>query len=203
MKLKELTKHPCLKGLLQATMYQRKDKSRSLRHSRRKALPKYKVQHWALICRSISLPSVFLWHRFTSQLQSVLPKALWVRADIVPDCICSASAAQEGFTVPACSHNSSKGKGHSCFPPQNRNSAAESLKTPTAISLSPEPKAYYGTGQCFTPLSSACRCIESSNKRCILNPPITKKQKGGSSIHTQRQEPVLQKAKFLTLCTRH
>ena len=55
MKLKKVTKHPCLKGLLQAVMYQRKDKSRSLRHSKRKALPRYKVQHWALTCRSISL----------------------------------------------------------------------------------------------------------------------------------------------------
>lgn len=38
--------------------YQRKDKSRSLRHSKRKALPRYKVQHListSLICRSISV----------------------------------------------------------------------------------------------------------------------------------------------------
>lgn len=55
MKLKKVTKHPSLKGLLWAIMCQKKDTHTSLRHSQRKALPRYKVQHCVLIHKSISL----------------------------------------------------------------------------------------------------------------------------------------------------
>lgn len=54
MKLKKVTKHPYLKGLLQAIMYQRKDKSRSLRHSK-KLSPDKKSSTEPSIRRSISL----------------------------------------------------------------------------------------------------------------------------------------------------
>lgn len=55
MKPKKVTKHPCLKGLLWAIMYLKKDKHRSLRYSQRKALPRYKVHQCALIHKNISL----------------------------------------------------------------------------------------------------------------------------------------------------
>lgn len=73
---------------------------------------------------------------------------------------------------------------------------------PPAISLYPKPKVYQGRGQYFELLRSACHCVESAHKRCqeqgcILNPPFAKKQKGSFTIHTLRQEPVLQKAEVL------
>lgn len=73
---------------------------------------------------------------------------------------------------------------------------------PPAISLYPKPKVYQGRGQYFELLRSACHHVESAHKRCqeqgcILIPPFAKKQKGSFTIHTLRQEPVLQKAEVL------
>lgn len=77
----KVKKHPCLKGLLQAITYQRKNKSRSLRHSKSKALPRCKVQHWALIHRSISLSRAFYHTISHPSSRASSPKALCEGAD--------------------------------------------------------------------------------------------------------------------------
>lgn len=114
MKLKKVTKHPCLKGLLWAIMYQKNNKHTSLRHSKRKALPRYKLQHRALICKSISLSRAEWLSRTMFHIPDPEqpPKKHFGRQQT--DTQCSASVAREGFTVPACSHNSSQGKRCSC-----------------------------------------------------------------------------------------
>lgn len=85
MKLKKVTKHPCLKGLLRAFMYQKNYKHTSLRYSKRKALPRYKLQHRALICKSISLSRAEWLSKTTFHIpdpEQPPPEALWEAADI-------------------------------------------------------------------------------------------------------------------------
>lgn len=115
---------------------------------------------------------------------------------------CSASVAREGFTVPACSHNSSQGKGCSCSHLRTEALLQKAYTHTPAISLYPKPKVHQGTGQYFELLGSACHYVESVHKRCqeqgcILNLPFAKKQKGGFCVHALRQQPILQKAEVL------
>lgn len=144
MKVKKGTKHPCLKGLLQTIMYQREDKSRSLRHSRRKALTKYKVQHWALICRSISLPRAeclsMTW--FHIPAPKCPPKSTLGRSRQIQSLYLFSFSSAGGFHSPCLQSQQLQRKGAHLFPLQNSNSAAESLQTPCATSFSPKPKTY-------------------------------------------------------------
>lgn len=189
MKLKKVTKHPCLKGLLGAIMYQKKDKHRSFRHSKRKALPRYKVQHCALICKSISLSRV---ERLSGTFHIPDPEQHPKTTLGGSRQIHSVQLQWHGRvsqSLPAVT-TAPKERG-SAFLTLEQEPCCRKPTDPPPTSLYPKPKAHQGTGQYLELLRSACHCVESAHKRCqgqgcILNPPFAKKQKGGFSIQALR-----------------
>lgn len=185
MKLKKVTKHPCLKGLLWAFMYQKNDKHTSLRHS--KALPQYKLQHRALICKSISLSRAEWLSKTTFHIpdpEQPPPEALWEAADIHSVQLQWHGRVSQSLPAATTAH---KERGAAVL--RTEALLQEAYTHTPAISLYPKPKVHQGTGQYFELLGSVCHYVESVHKRCqeqgcILNLPFAKKQKEVSvSMH--------------------
>lgn len=139
MKLKKVTKHPCLKGLLWAIMYQKNNKHTSLRHSKRKALPRYKLQHRALICKSISLSRAEWLSRTMFHIPDPdqSPKKHFGRQQTYSVFSFSGTG---GFHSPCLQSQQLPRKEVQLFSPQSRSPAAESLHTHQPSPSIPNPK---------------------------------------------------------------
>lgn len=171
MKLKKVTKRPCLKGLLWAIMYQKRDTHTSLGHSQRKALPRYKVQHCALV-RKFHSPgqSGFLGQHLTSRRQGSPPKTLWKVHSVQLQWHQRVSQSLPAVTTAP--------KGPSCSHLRRGALAAESLQTHQPSHSTPNPKCTKEEESTLNPrghcIGSAQRCQQQG---CILNPPLQRSRK--------------------------